>query len=138
VSASVERTAACLCGSLGARTVGEPAVVAMCSCQMCQRRSGTAFGLYAWWPEVDVWMHGAAERYSRKSERGRMFDHHFCPTCGSTVALRGEHMPFMTGITVGAFADPAFPGPTVAVWDTTRVHWLDDIDDLPRLLEQRT
>lgn len=138
MSAPGERTAACICGALGARTLGEPAVVAMCSCSMCQRRSGTAFGLYAWWPEGDVWMSGPARGFARRSERGRTFEHFFCPTCGATVALRGEHMPFMTAIAVGAFADPGFPGPTVAVWDTTRARWLDDIDSLPRLTEQRT
>ncbi|GAB5373936.1 MAG: GFA family protein [Acuticoccus sp.] len=137
MSAPGERTAACTCGALGARTVGEPAVVAMCSCRMCQRRTGTAFGLYAWWPEGDVWMSGPARGFARQSERGRAFEHFFCPTCGATVALRGEHMPFMTAIAVGTFADPAFPGPTVAVWDTTRARWLDDIDGLPRLTEQR-
>ena len=138
MSAPTERTATCMCGAFEATARGEPDITAMCSCLACQRRSGTAFGLYAWWPEAAVSMRGEANRYGRRSDRGRTFEHHFCPTCGSTVVLRGDHLPGRTGIAVGAFADPDFPPPTVAVWDTTRHKWLDDLDKLPRLPEQRT
>lgn len=133
-----ERQARCSCGALTATARGDPAVVAMCSCRACQRRTGSAFALFAWWPAEAVAVDGETRRWARTSDRGRTWEEFFCPTCGATVLFRGEHLPGRTGIAAGAFADPAFPPPVVAVWDTTRHHWLDGIADLPRLQEQRT
>ena len=38
------RTTTCCCGSLTAEAVDEPVTVLMCSCEQCQRRTGSAFG----------------------------------------------------------------------------------------------
>ncbi len=110
----------------------------MCSCTMCQRRSGSAFAYSSYWHEEQVTIAGPSQGWSRLSERGRRFETFFCPTCGTTLWYRGPHRPGMVGISVGCFADPHFPPPTVAVWDTTRHEWLDDIADLPRMAEQRS
>ncbi|WP_146619950.1 GFA family protein [Acuticoccus sediminis] len=137
-SAPATRTARCGCGALSATAKGEPAIVAMCSCTACQRRTGAPFGTLAWWDAADVAVTGTAQRYARVSERGRTIAYEFCPTCGSALVFRGEHLPGKVGIAIGGFADPAFPAPTVAVWDTTRHHWLDAIAAIPRLAEQRS
>ena len=42
---------------------------------------------------------------------------HFCPTCGSTVYWEGEGFPGYVAVAIGNFADPNFPGPTIAVWE---------------------
>jgi len=132
------RTARCACGALTAVATGEPAAISMCSCTACQRRSGSAFAYSTYWNDAQVTVDGPAELYERTSQRGRKAQHHFCPTCGTTLWYRGEHRPGMIGISAGCFADPAFPAPTVAVWDATRHHWLKGIADIPRLAEQRT
>ena len=133
-----QRTARCSCGALTATTRAEPVAVVMCSCTMCQRRTGSAFALSSYWNAEQVTIAGTAQRWARQSERGRTFEHFFCPTCGAVLWYRGEHRPSMIGLSGGSFADPAFPPPTVAVWDTTRHHWLDHLDEIPRMAEQRT
>lgn len=132
------RTAACCCGALTATVAGAPEIVAICHCTACQRRSGTAFGHFAWWPEDRVTTSGPARHWSRRSDRGRRFEQAFCPSCGSAVLFRGEHLPGMIGVAVGCFADPDFPAPSVAVWCATRQRWLDDIAEMRRLEEQRS
>lgn len=138
MTAVATRTAACSCGALAATATGEPDIVAMCSCAACQRRTGTSFGLYAWWPDAAVTVSGEARRWARTSDRGRVWETFFCPTCGSIVSVHSEPLAGKTGIPGGAFADPAFPPPQVAVWDTTRHTWLDALDAIPRMAEQRS
>jgi len=43
----MKRTASCLCGDLRITAEGDPARVNMCSCMECQRRSGSAFQIGA-------------------------------------------------------------------------------------------
>jgi hypothetical protein len=52
---------------------------------------------------------------------------HFCPDCGSTVFWKPERLPDLTAVAAGAFADPAFPKPTNAVYLETRHSWVGDL-----------
>ncbi|MEO1104401.1 MAG: GFA family protein [Pseudomonadota bacterium] len=132
------RIARCACGVLTATARGEPASVVMCSCTMCQRRSGSAFSLSSYWAAEAVTIDGPSTPFERPTDAGRIFTHHFCPSCGTALWYFGAHRPGMIGISAGCFTDPDFPLPRAAVWDTTRHHWLDHINDIPRLEKQRT
>jgi hypothetical protein len=57
--------------------------------------------------------------------------YHFCPTCGSTVYWEGQGFPGQVNVAIGAFADPAFPSPTIAVWGETRHPWMSLPPDMP-------
>jgi hypothetical protein len=48
----------------------------------------------------------------------------FCPTCGSTVLWEPARKPDATAVALGAFADPAFPGPAKEVHVNRRHHWV--------------
>ena len=48
------RTATCVCGELSVRVEGEPLRINMCNCKDCQRRSGSAFQLGAFFNESQV------------------------------------------------------------------------------------
>jgi hypothetical protein len=37
---------------------------------------------------------------------------------------RSDRNPGMTGVAVGAFADPAFPAPVRSVWERSRHAWM--------------
>jgi hypothetical protein len=43
--------------------------------------------------------------------------------CGTTVYYEGTWMPGCVGVAVGAFADPSFPPPTVAVYRARMHPW---------------
>lgn len=118
------RTARCACGSLVAECAGEPARVMTCSCTECQRRTGSAFGIGAYYSKGQVQVRGAATQYQRSSDAGRGLVLHFCPTCGSTIYWSLEVFPDMYGVAVGAFADPAFPAPAFAVYTQTQHEWV--------------
>ncbi|HTT96423.1 MAG TPA: GFA family protein [Rhizomicrobium sp.] len=124
------RRAQCCCGSLTAEADGEPAVVSLCNCIECQRRTGSPFGVGAYYEAAHVRLSGATTVYEREVE-GRKLSFHFCPRCGSTVYWTAANHPGRYGIAVGAFTDPHFPKPMRSVFERSRHDWLAFADDIP-------
>jgi hypothetical protein len=118
------RKAQCCCGALTAEVEGEPAVVSLCNCLECQRRTGSTFGIGAYYEADRVKLSGAATIYCREVE-DRMLSFYFCAKCGSTVYWTAANHPGRIGIAVGAFADPHFPQPVRSVFERSRHHWLE-------------
>ena len=135
------RIAHCSCGSLRAEATGEPALLGVCHCTACQRRTGSAFGVGTYFSKEQVRAEGPNKVYARGSDSGRKSERHFCPDCGSTVFWYLELFPDLIGIAFGAFADPSMPWPPVSVWETTRHPWvtfdhrLDHFERQPELIE---
>ena len=119
----MERTARCSCGLLRAAVYGEPTVVIACHCRECQRRTGSVFGVGAYYPAEQVAIEGASKAYRRDGQQGRKVTTHFCPECGTAVYWHADTLPGAVGIAVGAFADPQFPAPTRSVWEQTQHGW---------------
>lgn len=109
---------------------GEPAVVSLCNCVECQRRTGSPFGVGAYYEASQVRLFGRSTIYERQVE-ARALRFHFCPGCGSTVYWEAANHPGRYGIAVGAFADPHFPKPARSVFERSRHDWLSFSDDIP-------
>lgn len=118
------RQASCHCGQLKAACQGEPVRVSVCHCLACQQRTGSAFGVQARYPQENVTTTGDCSQYIRAGDTGQRVTFHFCPQCGSTVLWRLEALPGFVAVAVGAFADPTFPEPTVAVYEVRQHPWL--------------
>lgn len=58
----------------------------------------------------------------------------FCPTGGATVYYTIEGAEGCIGIPVGAFAEPAFPGPTFSVYEERMHSWVQ----MPKDIEHMT
>lgn len=122
------RLATCACGQLRAACSGDPVLVALCHCVDCQRRTGSAFGVAAFYPREAVATSGEASRYQRASDSGRPVDFRFCPACGSTVFWEPGRKPDVIAVALGAFADAGFPGPTREVYPHRRHPWVAPLD----------
>jgi hypothetical protein len=119
------REASCNCGQLRAEVEGEPVRVSICHCLACQRRTGSAFGYQARFPREGVRIIGEAREFVRfADEDGESRTFSFCPECGATVYYVCGPEPELIAITVGAFADPAFPPPAVSVWEERKHAWI--------------
>ncbi len=118
------RVAHCACGKLSAACSGEPVSVSLCHCLACQRRTGSTFGIAAFFARGDVAVSGAASRFSRPSDSGHSVTHHFCAACGSTVYWEPSRKPDVVAVAVGAFGDPLFPAPAKAVHGEHRHPWI--------------
>ena len=116
--------AGCACGQLRLVCEGPPARVAMCHCLDCQRRTGSVFGVQAWFPRERVRQPvGKTTSFVRTADSGRIITFSFCPDCGSTVFWVAEQRPDLVAVAVGAFADPAFVPPRHSVWEGRRHPW---------------
>jgi hypothetical protein len=126
------RTATCRCGQLRAECVGEPVRISVCHCLACQKRTGSAFGAQARWPDAQIKISGKSTSWVRTADSGRKITYRFCPDCGSTVAYAIEGTPGITAIPLGAFADPAFPAPRFSVYEHRKHPWTavlgEDVD----------
>jgi hypothetical protein len=120
------RLATCVCGQLTVSCSGDPAQVSLCHCLACQRRTGSTYGIAAFFPHENVMVAGEAKAYTRSSDSGYLVTFHFCPHCGSTVYWRPDRKPGMVAVAVGAFADPAFPAPSQGVYAEHRHRWVPD------------
>ena len=97
--------------------------VSVCHCLECQRRTGSAFGAQARWPEGRVVLTGESSTWQRTADSGHVASYRFCPRCGSTVAWVIEGWPGVVAVALGAFADPAFPPPRFSVYEHRKHPW---------------
>lgn len=124
----VRRTAHCACGDLSVICTGEPLSVSLCHCIACQRRTGSTYGIAAFFRHDQVEIAGAASEYTRQADSGLSVSHRFCPNCGSTVFWYPERMADRVAVGVGAFGDPSFPAPAKSVHRESRHSWVADGD----------
>jgi hypothetical protein len=120
----LSRRATWACAALAADCAGEPIKVSLCHCLECQRRTGAAFGIAAFFPREAVTITGESRAWSRPSDSGKPVVFHFCPACGGTVWWEPERLPDRIAVAVGAFADPGFAPPTQEVYAQHRHPWV--------------
>lgn len=127
------RQASCSCGQLSALVIGDPVRVSICHCLACQRRTGSVFGQQARFPRENVSVSGASTVFARTGDEGSTARFHFCPHCGATVYYEAQGLEAFLTIPVGAFADPAFPPPTVSVYEERMHGWVQPPPGAERL-----
>ncbi|MBW3593049.1 MAG: GFA family protein [Actinobacteria bacterium] len=119
------RHASCSCGQLRLEVEGDPIRISLCHCLACQRRTGSAFAVQARFTSDRVHVAGRFSEYVRLSDDGgeeRVF--RFCPDCGATVFYTTADAPDVIAVPVGAFADPAFPPPSISFYESRRHPWV--------------
>ena len=105
MTTDLEHLATCSCGQLRVTAKGEPDVVVACSCTACQRRTGSPFGVAAYYPRERILaIEGASNDFDRTSESGRSVNNKFCPDCGTSVYWTLDMRPNHVGIAIGCFA----------------------------------
>ena len=118
------RTAHCCCGALRVEVSADPDAVVACHCGECQRRTGSVFGVGAYFKREHVHAEGPSKIYVRDGQEGRKLRQHFCPTCGTTVFWDADLRPDHIGVAVGAFRDANFPPPTRSDWEESKHGWV--------------
>jgi hypothetical protein len=119
----MKRVASCSCGSLRVEVMSEPQSVVACHCIACQRRTGSVFGVGAYFPAEHISVAGESRTFVRPTAAGHQFTTHFCPTCGTSLYWSSGKNPGLVGVAVGAFAEPSFPAPVRSVWERSMHPW---------------
>ncbi len=119
------RVARCCCRDCAIEVEGEPSLNAICHCDSCKRRSGSAFGWSAYFPDAKVTAKsGSLNVYAKQGDMG--YERHFCARCGTTLFWKSfGFMADHTGIAGGCFVDAPLSEPNLSAWDKGRCAWLD-------------
>ena len=132
------KNARCACGGLQAALSGGPDFVVACHCLECQRRTGSVFGVGAYFPRAAVKPLGNYRTYCRTGSSGHEVRFHFCERCGSTVFWDLDIRPHHIGVAVGTIGEPSYPHPIRSVWEETRHSWVEFTCELGRYPRQVT
>jgi hypothetical protein len=124
----VTRTATCACEQLRVTCAGDPVKVSLCHCLDCQKRTGSTYGVAAFFPRKGAQANGVFRTYERNSDSGSVVNFCFCPNCGSTVFWELARRPDVIAVAVGSFADPTFPAPSQSVYNERRHDWVPSLD----------
>jgi hypothetical protein len=116
--------AQCSCGALTLTLPDAPRLVVACHCLDCQRRTGSPYGVGAFYPAEAVGISGFSKVYSRAGSSGGEVHNHFCPTCGSTVYWTADKLPNMIAVAVGALGDPHAPPPVRSIFERSKHDWV--------------
>jgi hypothetical protein len=116
----------CLCGAVRYRVHGEPARSSVCHCTYCQKRTGSAFGIGAYFRAEQVELtRGRLTAYEHRSdESGRWLRNEFCPVCGVIVTWTAEALPGLRAIAGGTFDDPTWIRPDRHGWTRSAHPWV--------------
>jgi hypothetical protein len=118
------RTARCCCGQLTITITADPVANAICHCDSCKRRTGSAFGWSVYVRDTDVGtVTGEATPYTVPTTPAATRT--FCRRCGTTLFWKADIFPGMTGIAAGAFADAGMPAPTISASSDKRCAWVE-------------
>jgi len=119
----VVRKATCCCGVLTIEVEGDPRLHGVCHCADCKRRTGSAFGMSAYFDDSKILSKsGEAATYAITGDKDQQ--RHFCAACGTTLYWTSAHFAGMTGIAGGCFTDLPLPEPTVTLSNDGRCPWL--------------
>lgn len=117
--------ARCSCGKIAVVVRGAPAFSAICCCRDCQSRTGSAFGMSAYYEASQVLeTRGQPTVYRRTSDKGRPLDFRFCQVCGTSVWWQAEFLPGKIGVAGGCLPEPRAFAPMGAYFCATKPDWV--------------
>jgi hypothetical protein len=123
----------CLCGRIRYGVTDNPLRVSACHCTFCQRRTGGAFSIHAFFDaqNTESTDEGLTTYEQRSDESNLWLRFHFCNRCATTFMLPLEKFPELRIITGFTFDDPNWTGIDRHVWTRSAQHWVvlpQDVD----------
>ncbi len=117
-------TGGCLCGKIRYSATAEPALVAVCHCQNCQKQTGTAFSVVVGVPKSAVSIEGQLKTFHDRGDSGQPVDRNFCPECGSPIFSELAVMPELRFIKAGTLDDTTWLDPKLHVYCDSAEKWV--------------
>jgi hypothetical protein len=119
-------TATCACGQTSITVSSLPTLHGVCHCTNCKRRTGSAFGISAYFEKSAVVNQtGQTSVYAFHHDiLNHEQERHFCSKCGTTLFWFVSNMPEKIGIAGGCFAGEALPEPGASYRESNREPWV--------------
>jgi len=103
----VDLSAACACGGASLRLTGKVLSMFLCSCEDCQRATGTGHAAILLARRADVAVAGTVNSFARPSHSGATLTRHFCPGCGTPLFAQSNRAAEIVMLPVGLFGGAA-------------------------------
>lgn len=118
--------AKCCCGELVIEVLGDPKRYGVCHCANCRRRTGSAFGVSAYFQMSQVKeIFGSSSVYEFESKQSKGSQWRcFCANCGTTLYWNFSDAPEEVGIAGGCFEDGYLAAPEYSAANEKRRYWL--------------
>jgi hypothetical protein len=129
----VDLTARCACGAVTITVRGPIYSMFMCSCEDCQKASGTGHSTVAIADPADVTIAGATRSFARPADSGATFTRCFCPQCGTPLYGKSSRAPDAIMLPVGLFgADAQWFAPNQLIFARSHREWDRIAEELPQ------
>ena len=127
----MKRTAECVCGEVTVEVEGDPKLHLVCNCNNCKKRTGSAFGVSAYFADSQILAkNGNTIVYETNNEETEQL-RYFCKSCGTTLYWKIIKFPGipgvaeMTGVASGCFTENPLPEPTMSALNNNKCAWLE-------------
>ena len=129
----IELSTRCACGAVALSVKGRIRSMFMCSCEDCQRATGTGHSTVALARPADVLVTGPTASFARPAHSGATLTRWFCPTCGTPLYAQSSRAPELLMLPVGLFGpDADWFAPNQLIF--ARSHHA--VDALPEVISQ--
>ena len=112
----------CFCNAIRYEIDDGKYLVANCHCSMCRRTSAAPFVTWLVVPAGHFRYLQGTPAELQSSERGKRY---FCATCGTPIACINTTHPDFVDVTAGSLDHPELVAPTRAVYEDTKLPWLE-------------
>jgi hypothetical protein len=128
-------TGGCYCGAIRFETEGPASCETNCHCSICRRTTGAPY--VAWFSVARAHFHfvqGSPTRFQSTAKVTRSF----CCQCGTQLTFEHADTPEEVDVTTCSLDDPEQFPPKDHTHTSSKLHWIELADDLPRYREART
>ena len=112
----------CACKSVRFECSAEPRRMFNCHCTHCQRATGSGYAPVLVFSRDVVKLTGDIKYYSWTSERGRVLERGFCPTCGNPIFVLVSDPAFCV-VYAPSLDDPKLCRPEHQRWTRSAQPW---------------
>jgi hypothetical protein len=114
----------CQCGAIRYRITAEAAVVYACHCTICQKQSGSAFGMAMRIPAEQFHLtKSELKSFERTAESDQTFINSFCPDCGTRIHHKADRRPDQISLKPGTLDDTSWLHPSHHVFVRSAQPW---------------
>jgi hypothetical protein len=126
----IDLSVSCACGAVSVRFAGTVRSMFMCSCEDCQRATGTGHSAAFLMRAADVAVAGPTKSFARPADSGATFTRWFCSDCGTPILAQSSRANELYTVPVGLLGKLALPWyrPNQLLFARTHRDW-DVIDE---------
>lgn len=128
----VDLSASCACGAVTVSVKGTIRSMFFCSCEDCQRATGTGHAAVVVADAADVTITGDTGSFARPAASGAEFTRSFCPRCATPLYGRSSRAPQRIMLPAGLFGAGDWFAPNQLIFARSHRDWDLVAEELPR------